>query len=143
MPQLKMKLRFDYIGRPKSGKLFGSKNIEQIADNTRQQKVTTMRNVPMQGIRIDEIDMSQDIYTLIDDITGNKVAYAPVVITFFAENIDDVVKFVVKEEFRTIEIIEPEELLLSKGDVEKLLFRFSQDLTDYREHWMRQMDNWR
>lgn len=143
MPQLKVKLRFDYIGRPKAGKLFGTKNVEQLADNARQQKVSTMRNVPMQGIRIDDIDMSQDIYTLLDDITGSKVGYAPVVITLYAENIEDVVKFIVKEEFRTIEIIEPEELLFSKGDVEKLLFRFSQDLTDYREHWIRHMDNWR
>jgi len=141
--QIQAKMRFDYTGRTKSGKLFGNKNIEQLADNHRQQKVAKMRNVPMQGIRIDDIDMSQDIYTLVDDITGDRVAYAPVVITFVADNIDELVRFAVMEEFRTIEIIEPSEMLLVKGEIEKLLFRVSEELSGYREHLQRQIDNGR
>lgn len=143
LTEIKIKLRFDYPGQAKSGKLFGSKNVEQIAEETRQHKVSMMRNVPIQGIRIEDIDMSQDIYSLVDDITGKKIAYAPVVITFFADSIEDAIKFVVKEEFRTVEIIEPEELQLSKGDMEKLLFRISLELTEYRDHWLRKIDNWK
>lgn len=143
MAQILAKMRFDFTGRTKSGKLFGNKNIEQLADNNRQQKVAKMRNVPMQGIRIDDIDMSQDIYTLVDDITGARVAYAPVVITFVADTIDELVKFAVMEAFRTIEIIEPGEMLLAKGEIEKLVFRMSEELSGYREHLQRQMDNGR
>ena len=143
MPAIKIKLRFDYVGKAKSGKLFGNKNPEQLADDARQHKVTMMRNVPVQGISIDDIDMSQDIYALIDDITGKKVAYAPVVITFYADSIEDAIKFIVKEEFRTVEIIEPEELMLSKSDMEKLLFRISLELSEYREYLFRKVDNWK
>lgn len=143
MSEIKIRIRFDYPGQVKSGKLFGGKNLEQMAEDTRQHKVSMMRNVPIQGIRIDDIDMSQDIYSLIDDITGKKIAYAPVVITFVADGIEDAVKFVIKEEFRTVEIIEPEELQLSKSDVEKLLFRISLELTEYRDILMRKMDNWK
>ncbi len=143
MTPIKVKIRFDYVGRAKSGKLFSKNNVEQLADNTRQQKVAKMRNVPMQGVRIDDIDMSQDIYTLVDDITGKNVAYAPVVITFEADKMDEIIKFIVMEEFRTIDIIEPTELLLAKGEIEKLLFVVSQELSDYREGLMRQLDNWK
>jgi hypothetical protein len=143
LSEIKIKLRFDYPGHVKSGKLFGNKNPEQQADDTRQHKVSMMRNVPIQGIRIEDIDMSQDIYSLIDDITGKKVAYAPVVITFFADNIEDAIKFVIKEEFRTVEILEPEELQLTKSDIEKLLFKVSMELNEYREHWLRKMDSWK
>ena len=143
MSEIKIKLRFDYPGVTKSGKLFGNKNLEQMADDTRQHKVSMMRNVPIQGIRIEDIDMSQDIYALIDDITGKKIAYAPVVLTFFADSIEDAIKFVVKEEFRTVEIIEPDDLHLTKSDMEKLLFRISMELTEYRDHLLRRMDNWK
>ncbi len=102
-----------------------------------------MRNVPVQGISIEDIDMSQDIYSLIDDITGKKMAYAPVVITFYADSIEDAIKFIVKEEFRTVEIIEPEELVLSKSDMEKLLFRISLELSEYKEYIFRKVDTWK
>jgi len=143
LSEIKIRLRFDYPGHIKSGKLFGNKNLEQQADETRQHKVSMMRNVPIQGIRIEDIDMSQDIYSLIDDITGKKIAYAPVVITFFADSIEDAIKFVIKEEFRTVEILEPEELQLSKSDMEKILFRISLELTEYRDHLLRRIDNWK
>lgn len=141
MSEIKVKMRFDYLGQAKTNKLFGGKNLEQLAEETRQHKVSMMRNVPIQGIRIDDIDMSQDIYSIIDDITGKKVVYAPVVITFYADNLEDVVKFVIKEEFRTVDFVEPEELRLSKNDLEKLLFKISQELSDYRDYLVRKIDN--
>lgn len=143
MSEIKIRMRFDYPGQAKSGKLFGGKNLEQMAEDTRQHKVSMMRNVPIQGIRIEDIDMSQDIYALIDDITGKKVAYAPVIITFYADRIEDAIKFVIKEEFRTVEIIEPETIQFTKNDLEKLLFRISLELIEYRDMLLRKMDNWK
>lgn len=143
MSELKMKLRFDYLGKAKSGKLFGGKNVEQMAEETRQHQVSLIRNVPIQGIRIEDIDMSQEVYLVMDDISGKKLVYAPVVITFYADSIEDAIKFSMKEEFRTVEIIEPEELLLSKRDIEKLLFKVSKELVAYKEYLMRKMDNWK
>jgi hypothetical protein len=143
LPEIKLKMRFDYQGKTKSGKLFRSKNIGQVAEETRQHQVSMMRNVPIQGIRIEDIDMSQEVYTIIDDINGKMIAYAPVLITFWADSIENIIKFVIKEEFRTIEIIEPEELSLSKGDLEKILFKVSQDLSEYRQYFLRKIDNWK
>jgi len=143
LAEIKVKMRFDYTGKAKSSKFFGSKNIEQLAEETRQHQVSMMRNVPIQGIRIEDIDMSQEVYAVIDDITGKKLAYAPVVIIFYADNIEDVLKFVVKEEFRTVEILAPDEMLLSKSDMEKLLFKVSQELSEYREYLLRKIDNWK
>jgi hypothetical protein len=140
---IKVKMRFDYPGQAKGNKFFGSKSPEQLAEETRQHKISMMRNVPMQGIHIEDIDMSQDIYSLVDEISGKKVAYAPVAITFLVDGIEDVIKFVVKEEFRTVEIIEPELLRLSNSDMEKLLFKVSQDLSEYRDYILRKVDNWK
>jgi hypothetical protein len=140
---IKVKLRFDYPGQAKNKKFFGGKSPEQLADETREHNVAMMRNVPLQGIRIEDIDMSQDIYSLVDEITAKKVAYAPVVITFLADGIEDVIKFVVKEEFRTVEIIEPAELRLSNSDTEKLLFKVNQELSEYRDYLLRKIDNWK
>jgi len=141
--QIKVKIRFDYVSKAPSGKFFGNKNIEQLADNIRQQKVAKMRNVPIQGVRIEDIDMSQDIYTLVDDVTGKSAAYAPVVITIGADKIDEVIKFIIMDEFRTIEILEPTESLLTKGDLERLLFVVSQELSECRDQLRRQLDNGR
>jgi len=140
---IKVKLRFDYLGQAKTNKFFGNKSPEHLAEETREHKVAMMRNVPMQGIRIEDIDMSQDIYSLVDEISGKKAAYAPVVITFLADGVGDVIKFVAKEEFRTVEIIEPKELILTGGDIEKLLFKVSQELSEYRDYLLRKIDNWK
>lgn len=141
MAEIKIKMRFDYLAQSKANKIFGNKNLEQLAEDTRQQKVSTMRNVPIQGIRIEDIEMSQDIYTITDDIDGRKLVYAPVVITFVADSIEDIIKFVIKEEFRTVQVIEPPELTLNQNDLERLLFKISDELCDYRNFLIRKIDN--
>jgi len=141
LAEIRIKMRFDYLAQNKANKLFGNKNLEQLAEDTRQQKISTLRNVPIQGIRIEDIEMSQDIYTITDDIDGRKLVYAPVVITFMADSIEDVIKFVIKEEFRTVEVIEPQELHLNKNDLERLLFKISEELSDYRNFLIRKIDN--
>lgn len=141
MPALKLKLRYDYKCHAKARKLFSSKSIEEMAEETRQHKVLMMRNVPIQGISIQEIDMSQEVYAVIDDITGRRIAYAPVIITMCADSLEDAIKYVAKEEFRTVDIIEPSELVLSQTDIEKLLIKFNYELLDYRDLLLRKIDN--
>ena len=143
MTEIKIRLRLDYLGRSKSGKVFGGKNVEQVAEEIRQQQVSLIRNVPVQGIRIEDIEMAQEVYLVTDEITGKKLAYAPVTIIFYADTIEDAIKFSMKEEFRTVEIIEPEELLLSKRDMEKLLFKVSQELVVFKDYLIRKIDNWK
>lgn len=144
MPRIKAKLRLDYMSNGKGGKtFFGKKNVEQLAEDLRQNKVALMRNVPVQGIYIEDLDMSQEVYAVFDDITGKTVAFAPVIITFYADSIDDAISFAMKDEFRTIQILEPEEIQLTSLNLEKLLFKINSELIKYRKNIELKIDNWK
>ena len=143
MDGLRLRVRFDYIGRGNGKKLFGNKGSEQVAEEIRQHKVSQIRNVPVQGIHIEDIDMSQEVYSVIDEITGRRICYAPVIITFSADSLEDVLRFIMKEEFRTIEIIQPEQLELSRIELERLLLRINDQLINYRDYLERKIDNWK
>jgi len=93
-----------------------------------------LRNVPLQGINIEEVDMSADVYTVFDEIVNAQVAYAPVVLTITADSLEDIVRFIAKEEFRKIELLEPDNILMHRTDIERFLFRVSEELRGYRVH---------
>ncbi|QGT99878.1 dehydrogenase [Candidatus Syntrophocurvum alkaliphilum] len=144
MSKLKIKVRFDYMGKSKGGKLFmGGKDSEHVAEEIRQHKVSLIRNIPVQGIHIEDIDMSQEIYSIYDDITGKRVTYAPVIISLSADTIEDLIRFTMKEEFRTIEILEPQEITLSKHDIERFIFKTSEELKEYKNYLERRIDSWK
>lgn len=141
---LKMKVRLDYVGRPKTGKLFGgSRNIEQQAEQIRQHKVSLVRNVPIQGIHIEDIDMSLEVYNIMDDITGKPMAYAPVIVTFYADTIEDAIKFIINEEFRTIEVLQPDDMSLTRFDIERLFYQVAKEFTEYKDILERKINNWK
>ncbi|HZK43940.1 MAG TPA: hypothetical protein VFC73_06590 [Syntrophomonadaceae bacterium] len=143
MKKLKMRVRFDYVGKGNKGRIFGGKDPEYWAEEIRQHKVSLIRNVPIQGVHIEDVDMSQEIYMVQDDITGRKLAYAPVSITFYADSMEDAVKFTMTEEFRTVEVLEPDEINLSKFEVERLLLKITEELIEYKILMERKLDNWR
>ncbi|MGI5911490.1 MAG: hypothetical protein ACOX6E_02745 [Syntrophomonadaceae bacterium] len=144
MNNIRLKVRFDYMGRAKQGKrLFGNKGSEQLAEEIRQHKVSQIRNIPLQGIHIEDIDMSQEIYSVIDEITGREVCYAPVIVILSANSFEDVVRFAMKEEFRIVEILEPEQITFSKLELERILLRVNEQLLVYSDFLERKIDNWR
>ncbi len=143
MSKIRMKVRFDYQGKTRQGRLFGGKSGDQMAEELRQHKVSLIRNVPIQGIYIEDIDMSQEVYTVLDEVTGKMTSFAPVTITFRADSLEDAAKFTMKEEFRTIEVLEPEELTLSRLDTERLLLKICEEMLNYRSYLERKLDNWR
>jgi hypothetical protein len=141
---LKIKVRFDYVSKPKSGKIFGSgRNIEQQAEQVRQHKIALVRNVPIQGIHIEDIDMSLEVYSIIDEITGKPAAYAPVVVTFYADSIEDAIKFIINEEFRTIEVLQPDDLSLARFDIERLFYQVAKEFAEYKDILERRINNWK
>jgi hypothetical protein len=141
---LKMKVRFDYIGKPKTGKLFSSgRNVEQQAEQIRQHKVSMVRNIPIQGIHIEDIDVSLEVYSIIDDITGKPVAYAPVIVSFYADTIEDALKFIINEEFRTIEVLQPDDMSLTRFDIERLFYQVAKDFAEYKDTLERKINNWK
>lgn len=143
MGQLRLRVRFDYAGRGKSNRLFGGKNSVEQAEAVRQQKVALCRNVPIQGIQVEDIDMSQEVYTLYDELTDKTISYAPVILTFSADSVEDAIRFAMKEEFRKVELLEPDEISLTRLEMERLLIRVNEELIAYKQYIERKADNWK
>ncbi|MEW6621613.1 MAG: hypothetical protein AB1420_00530 [Bacillota bacterium] len=128
---LKVRIRLDFKSEIK-GRIFGGKNINKAAEEAREQHVALLRNVPFQGVKVDDIDVGLEIYTVFDEISGDDVAYAPVVMTIEADTLEDVLRFIMRDEFRKIEILQPQELYLGKQEAERLLFKMNSELKSYR-----------
>lgn len=138
---IKLRVRFDYRGTAKpKGLFFGGKNVEQVAEEVREHKAALLRNVPFQGIHIEEIDTSSQPYLVVEEPGGAPTAYAPVLVTFRAEVIEDIIRFIMREELRKVEVIEPELIELSKQDIERFLFRVSEEMRYYRTSYERRSD---
>lgn len=130
---IRVKIRLDYKGFHKPGKFFfGGKQTDEVAEEIREEQVAMLRNVPLQGINIEEVDMSADVYAVFDEIANGQVAYAPVILTIRADSLEDVVRFIAKEEFRKIEILEPDTIIMNQSDIERVLFKVSEELRGYR-----------
>jgi len=141
--QLKLKVRFDYRGAAKKGRVLKSGvNELQAAEATREQRANYLRNVPIQGIHIEDIDMSLEVYTVYDDLVNEKAGFAPLTVIVTADSIEDAMRFVMKEEFRKVEVIEPAEFHLSRFDIERLLFSVNDEIKTYRAYLQRKMDNY-
>ena len=133
--ELKVKIRLDFRGQARPGRfLFGSKPVDKVAEEIREQQVAMFRNVPVQGVHIDDIDMSIDIYSIWDDVNNSEVAYAPVTLTVTAENMVDLLRFIAREEFRKIEVLEPGHQYLTRYDMERLLFKMHEEFRNYINH---------
>ncbi len=124
--RIKFKVRFDYRGKPKPARFFfGGRKTEDVAQEIREQQVALWRNLPLQGILVEGIDLGE-IYNLYDEELDDEVSFAPLELIVYADTLEDLLRFIMREEFRRIEIIEPPSLLLSSRDVEKLLFRIGE-----------------
>ncbi len=142
--KLKLRVRFDYKGWAKQNRFpFRSKSVEELAERNREQQVALLRNVPVQGIQVDDIIMNDEVYTVYDELKGVTVAYAPVWIEFTADTIEDAVHFIMKEEFRKVEILEPSHLTLNKLDIERLLFRVNEELKAYKAYLDKKLEYWK
>jgi hypothetical protein len=130
---IRVRIRLDFRGEGKSGRfIFGGKSREEVAEQVREQEVALLRNVPMQGIFIEDIDLSTDLY-IVSESDGRRkreVAYAPIILTLRLENLDDLLPLIIKPEFRKIEFLSPENLQIHRLDVERLFFRVSQYLQE-------------
>ncbi|MEW6541280.1 MAG: hypothetical protein AB1402_06680 [Bacillota bacterium] len=126
--ELRVRVRLDFKGVSRPGKLFfGGKPTEKVAEETREQQLALFRNVPVQGIRIEDISLGGEIYTVFDEQGNVEVAYAPAELTLVADTVEDLVRFVVRDDFRRIEVLEPANVVLRRLDVERLMFRVNEE----------------
>jgi len=130
---LKGKVRLDFKGIAKPGRFIARrKSSDKAAEETREQQAAIFRNIPVQGIHIEDIDTSLDTYMVYDDFNSSEVAYAPLVLQFTADSLEDIIKFIVREDFRRIEIALPHSLSLNKHEIERFLFRVSEEVKEYK-----------
>lgn len=136
--ELKAKVRLDFKGVSRPGRLFfGSKTTEKVAEEHREQQIALFRNVPIQGIRIEDISLGGETYAVFDDQANNEVAYAPAELIVVADTVEDLVRFVAREDFRRIEILEPTNFVLSRLEIERLLFRINEEIKSLHRWWER------
>ena len=130
---IKARVRLDIKGTTKPGRFFfGGKPMDKAAEEAREQQVTLLRNVPFQGVHIENIDVCMDIYTVYDEANNQEVAYAPLILEVTADTVEDLVKFVTREDFRKIEVLSPATLNLHRYDLERLIFRIAEEMKNYR-----------
>jgi len=123
------RVRFDFRGEYKPGRfLFGGKPIEQVAEENREEQITLLKNIPLQGVAFKDYDISPEPYVVFDENLGERVAYAPAVITVHADSIEDMVRFIMREEFRKLEVIEPSQMYITNKDLERVLFKMNEEL---------------
>lgn len=129
---LLVRIRLDFQGESQPKFLFGGKSGERLAEELREQKAALLRNVPYQGIVIEDIDLSLEVYHVYDEFLDNHVYYAPLIITLWASSVEDLIRFVVKEEFRKIDILQPQDFTLTSHDLERFLFKISEEIKFHR-----------
>jgi len=136
--KIRAKIRLDFKGVEKPGRLlFGGQSAEKTAEELREKQVAIFRNVPIQGITIEDIDMSMEIYTVYDDIDNIELAFAPVILSVTATAPEDLIGFIVRDDFRKIEILEPDNLQFTKNEMERFLFKVSEEIRLNREQLRR------
>jgi hypothetical protein len=131
--RMRVRVRFDYRGEGKQGRVFTKgKEGEQVAEEIREQKAIVLRNLPIQGVHIEEINMDSEIYTVRDELSNREVAYAPIEVVLDTDSIEDLIPFLLRDEFRKIEVIAPSEIVLDKHDVERIIYRISEEMRNYQ-----------
>ncbi len=124
--KFKIKVRFDYRGVPRPSRfIFGGKKSREVAEELRQRQAAMWRNVPLQGVRIEDTDFF-DLYSVYDEIEDDVLFYAPMELTATVDSLEDCVRFICREEFKRIEILEPAQVSLSSRELERIFFKLSE-----------------
>jgi hypothetical protein len=127
------KVRLDFKGDSKPGRLlFGGKPSDKAAEEAREQQVAIFKNVPLHGVEIMDIDLSTEVYTVSDELTGTTTAYAPLILTIQADSLENIIRFIAREDFRKVEILDPAYVTLSHYEIERLLFKVYEETKEYR-----------
>ncbi|HOJ84279.1 MAG TPA: hypothetical protein PLZ49_00590 [Bacillota bacterium] len=126
--KLKIRVRFDYCGLPRPARFFfGGKGAKEVAEEIRQQQTNMWRNIPIQGVHIEDIEFFE-LYTVYDEVEETYAAYAPVELRATIDSLEELLRFVSRDEFRRVEFIEPGRLALTNRELERLFYKFGETL---------------
>lgn len=121
--KIQVKVRFDYRGTPRPARFFfGGKGSREVAEDLRERKATMWRNVPLQGVQVDDVK-HLDMYTVYETSEEDEISYAPLELLATVDSLEDCLRFVSLAEFRRLQVITPPALTLSGREMERLLCR--------------------
>lgn len=121
--RIRARVRFDYRGKSRPSRFFfGGKAAAEAAEDLRQQQEALWRNIPIQGLLVENIERGEN-YTVYDEEIDGEVAFAPLEMTVLADSPADLIRFASREEFRYLRILEPERMTLSGQDLERIFFQ--------------------
>lgn len=128
LEKIKVKIRFDYRGTPRPARFFfGGKGTKEVAEERREQQATMWRNVPLQGIQVEDI-VYLDLYTVYESLDEAEITYAPIELLISLDSLEDCLQFISRNEFRRLQVIEPARVTLSSRELERILYKFSETL---------------
>lgn len=131
MERIRCRVRFDFPGFRKPGRfIFGGRDTFEVAEEKRQNQVENWQNVPLQGVEIEHIEQ-KETYSVFDEELGEEVAYAPVELIVNADSPEEIVPFIMREEYRKIELYHPESIDFNKPGIERFFSRINEEL-NYR-----------
>lgn len=126
--KIRVRVRFDYRGLPRPARFFfGGKGSREVAEDLRQKQAAMWRNVPLQGVRIEDIEYLE-LYQVFEESEEGLITYAPVEIKVTVDTLEDCLRFVNRDEFRRIEILEPSRITLSNHDLERIFFKVGETI---------------
>jgi hypothetical protein len=126
--KIKIRVRFDYRGLPRPARFFfGGKGAREVAEEIRQQQSNMWRYVPIQGVKVEDLEFIE-LYSVYDENEETLAVYAPVELSATLDSLEEVLRFVCREEFRRMEFVEPAWMKLTDRDLERLFFRVGEML---------------
>jgi len=125
---LKARIRFDFKAEAPSSHFFWRRHdLREAAKKIRNQKVALLRNLPLQGVNVQGLELDYEVYLVPGEGHNGDAAYAPAELVVEADSPEDLIKLTLKEEFRKIRVLEPQELSLSHNEMERLIFKMSEE----------------
>jgi hypothetical protein len=124
---VKAKIRFDFKAETGKRRFFWQRrDLVKAAREVRERKVQLLKNLPFQGLNVADLDLEHDVY-LIRDHEAGEVAFAPVELLVEADSVADLMQLTLREEFRKIKVLEPDQLFFSTHEMERFLFKVNEE----------------
>lgn len=135
--KIKVRIRLDYRGLPRPARFFfGGRGSKDVAEEMRQKHASLWRNIPLQGVRIDDIEYLE-LYTVYDEREETRITYAPIELKLTVDSLEECVRFICRGEFRRIEFLEPLQVSLNNYTLERLFYQFG---IKFQEHLQEQLE---
>ncbi len=126
--KVRVRIRFDYRGTPRPARFFfGGKGTKEVAEERRDKQAAMWRNVPLQGIQVEDISYL-DLYTVYENTDEAEIAYAPLELLISLDSLEDSFQFISRNEFKRLQVVEPDQINLTGRELERILFKFSETI---------------